>query len=114
MAAAEIPLQLQIPEIGGVDAFKNSLLGVQSWLSGLRIQHFHRCGSGYRCGLGLIPTGNFHELHVLWAWAKPNQNKALPSLILWANVSLSPITLLRTSAGSQALVHLSSLWGPGL
>ena len=25
------------------------------WLSGLRIQRCHSCGSGYNCGMGLIP-----------------------------------------------------------
>ena len=30
-------------------------LGVPWWLSRLRIQHCHYCGSGYCCGGGLIP-----------------------------------------------------------
>ena len=29
--------------------------GVPSWLSGLRIWHYHCCSSGYRCGVCLIP-----------------------------------------------------------
>ena len=29
--------------------------GVPSWLSRLRIQYFHCCGSGYSCGMGSTP-----------------------------------------------------------
>ena len=36
--------------------FKIRAAGVPWWLSGLRIQYFHCCGSDYSCGMGVIPA----------------------------------------------------------
>ena len=38
-------------------------LELPSWLSGLRIQHSHCCGSGYSCGSGSIPSPGTSACH---------------------------------------------------
>ena len=50
--------------------------GVPLWLSGLRIQHCHCCGSGHCCGTGSIP-GPGTSFHMPWVTPTPQKKSYL-------------------------------------
>ena len=49
--------------------------GVPSWHSGLRIWHFHCCGSGCCCGMGWVPGSGASAHYGHGQKLKPEQNK---------------------------------------
>lgn len=68
-----VPLFFCMFENFVMNFFKEAEHGVPSWFSALSIQHCH-CGSGYSCGMGLIPdleTSACHRRGTL-----PRQKKA--------------------------------------
>ena len=68
--------------------------GVLWWLSGLRIRHFHCCGSGYCCGSGFNPwPGNWELLHATGLAKRTHKNLGVPIVVQRKRIRLRTIRL---------------------